>query len=114
MNTRLTPQQAKALESYAADGYAAAHVRTKAALVGKGLLEPVMGWVEKSIARRVGRYFATEIMWGVVGYRITAAGRDAINVPCQSCRDGRIQQVTGRGHVISLPCPHCTTGGEGR
>lgn len=78
MAPRLTPAQVKTLEGYATNGYASANARTKAALVAKGLLEPVMGWCEKSIARRVGRYFATETTWGVTGYRINAAGRAAV------------------------------------
>lgn len=78
---RLTRAQFKALEAYAvgdASGVGRANARTKAALVAKGLIDPVKGWYQKSVARRVGRYFATETMWGVTGYRINADGREAL------------------------------------
>ena len=89
------------------------HSRTVAALVQRGLAEAVHGWYEKSVARRVGRLYAKSSTWGVVGYRITAAGRAAVALPSCTCTDGRVRQVTARGHVISLPCPTCTrTGGE--
>jgi hypothetical protein len=109
---RLTPPQFKALEGYATEGYATAHARTKTALVSKGLLAPVMGWYEKSIARRVGRYFATETTWGVTGYRITETGRetvaaeraqrDAQSAAWKRIEPGRYQMTVGETVVVKV------------
>lgn len=76
---RLTPAQTKALEGASArNGAVTAHARTISSLYALGYLEPIHGWYEKSIARRVGRYGATTTTWGVTGHRITDAGRAAI------------------------------------
>ncbi|NUP46133.1 MAG: hypothetical protein HOW97_02285 [Catenulispora sp.] len=75
LTLRLTPAQIKALESATGDGRVIAHARTLHALAAKHLIDPVMGWYEKSIARRVGRYGATTSTWGVIGYALTDSGK---------------------------------------
>jgi hypothetical protein len=109
----LSEQQRAALARAVEPGSGGAvvgHGRTVASLVGRGLATPVVGWYEKSVARRVGRYGATTSTWGVTGYRITDAGKAAIKAPCV-CEAGRVQQATASGHMISLPCPTCTASG---
>jgi hypothetical protein len=75
--TRLTEAQLSALGN-ARDGSVTGHARTIRSLCALGYAEPVEGWYEKSVARRVGRYAATSTTWGVVGHRITEAGRQAL------------------------------------
>lgn len=76
---RLTEAQRAALATALAPlsgGRITGHGRTVAVLVQ--LAEPVEGWYERSVSRRVGRLYATTSTWGVIGYRITDAGRRAV------------------------------------
>ncbi len=78
---RLTEAQRAALATALAPlsgGRIIGHGRTVAVLVQLGLVEPVEGWYERSVSRRVGRLYATSSTWGVVGHRITDAGRRAL------------------------------------
>lgn len=72
---QLSPPQRAVLDSADAWGAVVGHRRTLRSLIGLGLVAPVEGWYERSISRRVGRLGATTTTWGVVGYRLTEAGR---------------------------------------
>lgn len=75
---QLSPQQRAVLATADAWGSVVGHRRTLCSLVELGLVAPVKGWYERSISRRVGRLGATTSTWGVVGFRLTDAGRTAV------------------------------------